>query len=285
MSIEPLFHKALPEMTLPSGRKVALGKELLLITGPCVIESRDHTLFMAHKIGAIMEQLDLPWVFKASFDKANRSSIDSFRGVRREEGLEILQQVKDEVGCAVTTDIHHPSDAKSAAQVCSILQIPAFLCRQTDLLMAAAQTKCWINVKKGQFLAPWDCKPLVEKLQAAGADKIILTERGTTFGYNNLVCDLRSIPIMQSLHLPVCFDASHSVQLPGGEGKSSGGTREYIPHLTRAALAAGADLLFIECHHAPQEALSDAKTVWPLEHLLPLVQEAQAIFNLIRSKE
>ena len=203
--------------------------------------------------------------YKSSFDKANRSSFDSYRGPGLEKGLEILRRIKEELDLPIVSDVHTPEQARRAAEVCDVIQIPAFLCRQTDLVIACAQTKAVIHVKKGQFLAPWDMKQVVDKIENLGHNKIILVDRGTTFGYNNLVSDMRSIPIMQKLGYPVCFDASHSVQLPGGLGKSSGGQREFIPTLSRAAIASGANLLFIESHPDPDKAMSDKASVFPFK--------------------
>lgn len=242
---------------------------LLFISGPCVIESLEHALMCAKRLQEICG--DTPLIFKASFDKANRSSITSYRGPGIEEGLEVLARVKKETGLPVTTDIHMPEQAALAAEVCDILQIPAFLCRQTDLLIAAANTGLPVNVKKGQFLAPWDMKPVVEKLKSGGCEEIMLTDRGTCFGYNNLVTDIRSIPIMHDLGHPVCFDATHSAQLPSAAGTHTGGNREYIPTLAKAAIAAGANALFMETHDNPSAAMCDAATVYPLKELPSLL--------------
>ncbi len=240
---------------------------LTLIGGPCVIESEDFTLKMAESIAKIVDRLGIQYIFKSSFDKANRTSIDSFRGPSLETGLKILQRVKDEIGLPVLTDIHESHQAVPVADVADILQIPAFLCRQTDLLLAAASTGRAINVKKGQFLAPWDMKNVVQKLKAGGATNILLTERGTSFGYNTLVVDFRSIPQMRQLGYPVVFDATHSVQIPGGQGNRSGGQREYAPVLARAAAAVGIDALFMEIHADPDRALSDGPNAIPLAQL------------------
>lgn len=262
---------------------VSIGSSLplVLISGPCVIESLEHTLLCAHFLKNLSQKLQIPLIFKASFDKANRSSLHSFRGIGREEGLEILAEVKSRYQLPVTSDIHSPEDALVASDVLDLLQIPAFLCRQTDLIVAAAQTGKPINVKKGQFLAPWDMAQIVEKIHSHGNKNILLTDRGTTFGYNNLVSDMRSLPIMKKTGFPACFDASHSVQLPGGHGSSSGGQREFIPPLTLAAVAAGADALFIESHPNPQAAKSDKDSVIDHRDLEPLLQKAIAIRNII----
>ena len=219
---------------------------LAVISGPCVIESEEHTLFCASQLQKIFQDFPFSFIFKASYDKANRSSIHSYRGPGLEKGLSILQKVQKELDLPVLTDVHSPEEATVAGSVCDAIQIPAFLCRQSDLLIAAAKSGAAVNVKKGQFLAPWDMKNVVDKLTASGCHRILLTERGFSFGYNNLVSDMRSIPIMQNLGYPVCFDASHSVQLPGGLGNASGGQREFIPTLAKSAIAAGCNALFIE---------------------------------------
>jgi len=230
---------------------------LALIAGPCVIESESFTLNMAEAIAKICARLQMPFIFKSSFDKANRSSLNGFRGSGMEEGLRILEKVKREIGVPVLTDIHESYQAKPVAEVVDVLQIPAFLCRQTDLLLAAAATGKAINVKKGQFLSPPEMKNVAKKLESGGARNILLTERGTTFGYNNLVVDFRSLPQMRALGYPVVFDATHSVQMPGGLGEKSGGDRRYAPILARAAVAVGCDALFMEVHENPDVAPSD----------------------------
>lgn len=271
-------------------RKVIVGNiqfgqdQFPLIAGPCVIESRDHSLKMAESIKAVADGAGFPFVFKSSFDKANRSSIQSFRGPGFEEGLKILSDVKAESGVPILTDIHEPGQAKVVAEVADILQIPAFLCRQTDLLTAAAETGNVVNVKKGQFLAPWDMKNVVAKLEAVGCEQILLTERGHQFGYNNLVSDMRSIPIMQSLGTPVVFDATHSAQLPGGGGDHTAGLREYIPVVAQAAVAAGCDALFMEVHDNVDQAKSDAATQWPLDQLEELLVRLKRIRAAVREK-
>ena len=253
------------------------GCPLTLIAGPCVIESEDFTLKMADQIHQICDRLGIPLIFKSSFDKANRTSINSFRGQTMETGLKILQRVKDEVGVPVLTDIHESYQAAIVAEVADILQIPAFLCRQTDLLLAAAATGRVVNVKKGQFLAPWDMKSVVRKLEAAGTKRILLTERGTSFGYNTLVVDFRSLPQMRELGYPVVFDATHSVQMPGGQGDKSGGQRQFVPYLARAAAAIGIDALFMEVHENPEVAMSDGPNMIPLANL---EQVLQSILNI-----
>lgn len=256
--------------------------DLFLIAGPCVIESERHALMMAHSITRIADRLNVPYVFKASYDKANRSSSRSFRGVGMEEGLRILQRVKDEVGVPVITDIHESGQVAAVAEVADVLQIPAFLCRQTDLLQAAAESGRVVNVKKGQFLAPWDVANIIEKIEAAGNRQIMLTERGTSFGYNNLVVDMRSFPIMRGFGYPVVFDVTHSVQLPGGLGDATDGQAEYIEHLARAGVACGVDGLFMEVHDNPPYALSDAATQFALEKLEPLLETLLKIHELVR---
>lgn len=263
--------------------KVGPKQRLTVMSGPCVIESKEHTLQCAQKLVEIFKDFDINFIFKASFDKANRSSIDSYRGPGLEDGLEILKAVKDKLDIPIVTDVHTPEQAKAAAEICDIIQIPAFLCRQTDLVVACAQTNAVINVKKGQFLAPWDMSQVVSKIESAGHKKIILVDRGTSFGYNNLVSDMRGIPIMQDLGYPVCFDASHSVQLPGGLGTSSGGQREFIPTLARSAIAAGANLLFIESHPNPELALSDKASVFPFKDLPKFLSEIEKLYQVVQS--
>ena len=256
---------------------------LTLIGGPCVIESEDFTLKMAESIAKICDRLDVPFIFKSSFDKANRTSISSFRGQTIDRGLEILQKVKDKVGVPVLTDIHESTQAATVAQVADVLQIPAFLCRQTDLLMAAAATGKAINVKKGQFLAPWDMKNVVNKLEYAGAKNILLTERGTSFGYNALVVDFRSLPQMRELGYPVVFDATHSVQMPGGKGDKTGGQREFVPCLAKAAAAVGIDALFMEIHENPDNAPSDGPNMIPLANLEQILREVISVDRSLKS--
>jgi 2-dehydro-3-deoxyphosphooctonate aldolase (KDO 8-P synthase) len=246
---------------------------LTLIGGPCVIESEDFTLKMAEEIRKVCDRLKISFIFKSSFDKANRTSANSFRGQTLEDGLAVLQRVKDEVGVPVLTDIHESYQAAIVAEVADVLQIPAFLCRQTDLLLAAAATGRAVNVKKGQFLAPWDMKNVVKKLEVGGAKNILLTERGTSFGYNTLVVDLRGLPQMRELGYPVVFDATHSVQMPGGQGDKSGGQRHFIPYLARAAAAVGIDALFMEIHENPDAAPSDGPNMVPLENLEDILRQ------------
>jgi 2-dehydro-3-deoxyphosphooctonate aldolase (KDO 8-P synthase) len=236
----------------------------VLIAGPDLIESEAHALRMARALGEIAGSRGLPLVFKASFDKANRTSAEAPRGPGLEAGLRVLARVKAETGLALTTDFHLPEQAGAVAQVVDLLQVPAFLCRQTDMLVAAGRTGRAVNVKKGQFLAPWDVGPLADKVRSTGNERILITERGTSFGYNNLVVDFRSLPRLRALGLPVCFDATHSVQLPGGLGQSSGGEREFIAPLARAAVAVGVDALFFEVHDDPAQAPCDGPSQLPL---------------------
>lgn len=240
------------------------GEPLLVIAGPCVIESETLTLHIAERLAAIRQRLRIPLIFKASFDKANRTSGKSYRGPGLEKGLATLAKVKRELGLTLTTDIHEPWQAAPAAEVCDLLQIPAFLARQTDLIHAAGRTGKAVNVKKAQFLAPWDMRHVKNKLAEVGNHRVIFTERGTCFGYGNLVVDLRSIPWMQALGCPVIFDATHSVQLPGAAGDRSGGVRDLVPYLARAAVACGCDGIFFEVHPDPDRALSDGPNMWPL---------------------
>lgn len=252
---------------------------LTFICGPCVIESEEHTLFCASELQKMFAKTGFNFIFKASYDKANRSSVHSFRGPGLDQGLKILQRVQNEFGLPVITDVHSEEEAAIAGDICDMIQIPAFLCRQTDLIAAAGRTKAAVNVKKGQFLAPWDMKNVIEKLLSVGCENILLTERGISFGYNNLVSDMRSIPIMKQLGYPVCFDASHSTQLPGGLGTSSGGQREFIPVLSAASVAAGCNALFIECHPDPANAKSDASTVMPFDGLEKLLHRLEKIHH------
>jgi 2-dehydro-3-deoxyphosphooctonate aldolase (KDO 8-P synthase) len=258
--------------------------DLLLIAGPCVIESERHALTMARAISRITRRCGVPYIFKASYDKANRSSARSYRGLGMDEGLRILRRIKDEVGVPVITDVHETWQVDQTAEVADILQIPAFLCRQTDLLQAAAVTGRAVNVKKGQFLAPWEIGNIIEKIEAAGSRKIMITERGTSFGYNNLVVDMRAFPMMREFGYPVVFDVTHSVQLPGGLGDASDGQSEYIEHLARAGVACGVDGLFMEVHDNPPMALSDAATQFALDKLEPLLETLLKIHELAKPK-
>ena len=268
-------------MKIVSIKNVTFGGNTLgLIAGPCVIESRSHSLKMANAIQEISQKVGIPFIFKTSFDKANRSTFSSYRGPGLDEGLSILSDVKNQTGLPILTDIHEASQANSVADVVDVLQIPAFLCRQTDILVVAAKTGKPVNVKKGQYLSPWDMKNVVQKLEISGCKTILLTDRGTQFGYNNLVADMRAIPIMQELNHPVIFDATHSAQLPGG-GTTTGGMRDMIPTLAKSAVAAGCDGIFMEVHDNVHEAKSDASTQWPLDKLESLLLELKAIREAI----
>ena len=259
------------------------GKQpLALIAGPCVIEGYERSLKIGKAIKAIADRLGVPYIFKASFDKANRSSYASFRGPGLEDGLAILKQIKQELGVPVVSDIHDVAQVEPASEVLDILQIPAFLSRQTDLVYKAALTGKVVNVKKGQFLAPNDMKNVITKMREAGNENILLTERGASFGYNNLVVDMRGLAIMRSFGYPVVFDATHSVQLPGGAGTSSTGQREFVSYLTRAAVAVGIDALFMEVHDNPPEALCDGPNMLYIDQLEDLLKDVLAIDNVIR---
>ena len=270
----------------PSGREVVIGSRqpLAFILGPCVIESRDHALKTASFLAEIGAKRGIPLVYKSSFDMANRTSGSSFRGMGIEEAMPILEAVKRETGLPVTTDVHEREQCAIAAEVVDILQIPAFLSRQTDLLVAAAETGKVVNVKKGQFLAPWDMKNVAKKLDDAGASGVLLTERGTSFGYNTLVVDMRGLPIMAETGKPVIFDATHSVQQPGGRGESSGGQREYAPVLARAAVAVGVAGVFIETHEDPDNAPSDGANMIPLDQIDALVAELMALDQIAKAR-
>ncbi len=260
---------------------------LLIIAGPCVIESEAHTLKIAGHLKKISDKVKLPLVFKTSFDKANRTSVDSYRGPGLKKGLAIIAKVKERFALPVLSDIHEPSQARPAAEVLDIIQIPAFLCRQTDIIVAAAKTGKVINIKKGQFLSPWDVKNIIGKVVKAGNRKLIITERGTSFGYNNLVVDMRSFAIMKEFGYPVVYDATHSLQHPGGAGgggKISGGDSEFAPLLARAAVAAGIDGLFLEVHDDPSKALSDQATVLDIRNLEALIEKLKAIDALVDKK-
>ncbi len=255
----------------------------VLLAGPCAIEEEDRVMRIAEGIKKITAKLGIPYVFKASFDKANRSSIESYRGPGLEEGLRILERVKKEFELPVISDIHLPEQAAVAAEVLDIIQIPAFLSRQTDMLTAAGKTGSIINVKKGQFLAPWDIDQVVEKIESTGNQRILLTERGVSFGYNNLVVDMRSLPRLRKTGYPVVFDSTHAVQLPGGAGDSSDGEKEYVPYLMRAALAAGIDSLFMEVHDNPAVAKSDGANMIPLAKLEGILKQGLAIDKAMKN--
>jgi 2-dehydro-3-deoxyphosphooctonate aldolase (KDO 8-P synthase) len=272
---------AAKEIALGSLR-LGAGNPLFLIAGPCVIENEAHAMMMAEKVAKIAADAGVPYIFKASYDKANRSSLKAFRGPGLKEGLRILEKIKKELKLPILTDIHDASQAKAAAEVCDVLQIPAFLARQTDLLIAASETRRIINIKKGQFLSPWDMGNVAEKVESTGNNKIILTERGTSFGYQNLVVDMRSFPVMQRTGYPVVFDVTHSVQLPGGQGNASGGQPQFIGPLARAAVAAGVDGIFLETHDNPAAARSDGPNALPLGELKALLLKLKGLNSVVR---
>lgn len=255
-----------------------------LIAGPCVIESEELVLSIAAQMKSITDKLGIPYTFKASFDKANRTSLSSFRGPGLEEGLRILKKVKDTYGLPICTDIHEPWQAEPAAEVADILQIPAFLCRQTDLLVAAAKTGRCVNIKKAQFLAPWDMKNCVDKVRQSGNENVMLCERGTSFGYNTLVVDMTGLRVMKQFDVPVIFDATHSVQKPGGNGTSTGGNREYVEYLAKAAIAAGADGLFMETHPEPDNAKSDGPNMVALEQMECLLKKLIRVYQAVQEE-
>lgn len=262
--------------------RVGGGAPLALIAGPCVIESEALTLAVAEALAAAARALRIGVIFKASFDKANRTSAQGFRGPGARKGLEILAEVRRRTKLPVLTDIHLPQQARAVAEVVDVLQIPAFLCRQTDLLIAAGKTGKVVNIKKGQFMAPRDMRQAVDKVRATGNQRVMLTERGTTFGYNNLVVDMRGLAVMREIGVPVVFDATHSVQLPGGQGTASGGERQFVPLLARAAVAAGVDAVFMEVHPCPEKALCDGPNSWPLGQFRALVKQLQALDRVVR---
>ena len=272
-----------------ASRKVAIGsveigagKPLAIIAGPCVIESREAALRHAERLKEIADRVGTPYIFKASYDKANRSAIDSYRGPGLDKGLEILAEIKKKIGVYILTDVHESGQVPAVAEVAHVLQIPAFLCRQTDFVVAVAKSGKVVNVKKGQFLAPWDIRNVVEKILSTGNDQVLLTERGVSFGYNNLVSDMRSLVIMRELGYPVVFDVTHSLQLPGGLGHASGGERKYIAALARAGVAAGVDALFMEVHEDPDHALSDGPNSLPLREFEGLIRTAKEIDQLVK---
>lgn len=255
---------------------------LFLIAGPCVIESESHALMMARRLSLAARRLRIPYIFKASFDKANRTSASSYRGPGLDRGLEILAAIRKTVGVPVLTDIHDVSQAAAAARVCDVLQIPAFLCRQTDLLEAAGRSGAAINIKKGQFVSPWDMRNAVEKIERTGNRRILITERGTTFGYNNLVVDMRGLAVMREWGYPVVLDCTHALQLPGGEGRQSGGQPQFIETLARAGVAAGADGIFMEVHDRPDKALSDGPSALKLQGFAPLARRLRDLGKFVR---
>ncbi|MCL2760908.1 MAG: 3-deoxy-8-phosphooctulonate synthase [Desulfuromonadales bacterium] len=262
--------------------KIGGKQPLVLIAGPCVIESEEITLRVAEKLLDITKDVGIPLIFKASYDKANRTSVTSFRGPGIKEGLRILAKVKEKFNLPILSDIHGLEQVDEAAEVLDVIQIPAFLCRQTDLIVKTAKTGKVINIKKGQFLAPWDMKNVAMKAAVSGNENIILTERGASFGYNNLVSDMRSLPIMRGFGYPVIFDATHSVQLPGGEGESSGGQREFVEYLARASVATGIDGIFMEVHEEPNKALCDGPNSVKLDNLKPLLLKLKAIDHIVK---
>jgi 2-dehydro-3-deoxyphosphooctonate aldolase (KDO 8-P synthase) len=267
------------------GFKAGLDQPLFLIAGPCVVESRDLALDTAGELKEICASLGVHFIYKSSYDKANRTSVQSFRGLGMDKGLEILGEVRKKVGVPVLTDVHENEDIEAVAAVVDVLQTPAFLCRQTDFICAVAAAGKPVNIKKGQFLAPGDMRNVVEKAKAASRrDNILVCERGASFGYNNLVSDMRSLAIMRDTGCPVVFDATHSVQLPGGQGTSSGGQREYVPVLARAAVASGVAGLFMETHPNPEKALSDGPNAWPLQLMKPLLSTLQALDAMVKSR-
>jgi len=261
------------------------GSPLFLIAGPCVIESAGHCFFMARELKAISVRVGVPLIFKASFDKANRTSLESFRGPGLEEGLSVLKAVREDLNLPVLTDVHDVSQVVPAAQVVDCLQIPAFLSRQTDLILTVGRSGCAVNVKKGQFLSPWDMRQVLEKVTSTGNSRVLLTERGTSFGYNNLVVDMRSFPIMRDFGYPVVFDVTHSLQLPGGQGIASGGQPQFIEFLARAGVGAGVDGVFMELHENPAAALSDGSNALPLNRLEGLLQILKKIDEFVRFQE
>ncbi len=261
---------------------IGAGHPLALIGGPCAIESEGFMLNLAARLRDITAKAGVPFIFKSSYDKANRTSIRSYRGPGLQAGLEILQKVKESVGVPVLSDVHAVEEVEPASEVLDVLQIPAFLCRQTDLVVAAAQTGKPVNVKKGQFLAPWDAQNIVEKVRSAGNEAVLLTERGVSFGYNNLVADMRSLVVLRSFGVPVVFDATHSVQLPGGAGTASSGQREFVPYLARAAVATGCDALFMEIHPDPDHAPSDGPNMLRLDDLPVLLAQVTQIDRIVR---
>lgn len=264
--------------------RLSLGqaRPLFLIAGPCVIESESHALMMARRLSATARRLGIPYIFKASFDKANRTSASSYRGPGLVRGLEILAAIRKKVGVPVLADVHDVSQVAATAEVCDVLQIPAFLCRQTDLLEAAGRSGAAINIKKGQFVSPWEMRNAVEKIERTGNHRIVITERGTTFGYNNLVVDMRALAVMREWGYPVVLDCTHALQLPGGEGRQSGGQPQFIETLARAGVAAGADGIFMEVHDRPDKALSDGPSALKLQSFAPLARRLRELGKFVR---
>ncbi len=266
--------------------KIKIGGEnpLVLIAGPCVIENESSAVRHAKAIKEIARRLDIPYIYKSSYDKANRTSLDSYRGPGLKKGIKILKKVKEETGVAILSDVHCREELDEAAKALDVIQIPAFLSRQTDFVIAVAKTKKVVNIKKGQFLAPWDLKFAIDKVESVGNKSIIITERGTSFGYNNLISDMRALPILSEYGYPVIFDATHSTQLPGGLDKASGGERRFVPVLARAAVAAGCDGLFLEVHEAPDRALCDGPNMIALKNLEELLIVAKEIHSIVRAR-
>jgi len=266
------------------GVAIGEGAPLAVIAGPCVIESREAALRHAERLAALARAAGFGLVYKSSYDKANRTSVESFRGLGRDEGLRVLAEVRRETGLPVLTDVHEREDVAAVAEVVDVLQTPAFLCRQTDFIEAVAAAGKPVNLKKGQFLSPWEMRHVVDKARATGNDRLLVTERGATFGYQNLVSDMRSLVVLAEIGVPVVFDATHSVQLPGGAGSASGGQREFVPALARAAVAVGVDAIFLEVHEDPSRALSDGATSWPLDALPPLLATLRAIDAALKER-
>lgn len=264
--------------------EVGLDKPFFLIAGPCAIESEELALRTATELKAMTDELGIPFIYKSSFDKANRSSINSPRGVGLEKGLAILEKVKKDVGVSIITDVHEYTPIEEVASVVDVMQTPAFLCRQTDYIVRVSQAGIPVNIKKGQFLAPWDMRHVVEKAREAGNDQIMVCDRGTSFGYNNLVSDMRGLAVMRETGCPVVFDATHSVQLPGGQGASSGGQREMVPVLARAAMAAGVSGVFMETHPDPDNAFSDGPNAWPLDKMKSLLHTLKVIDDTVKQQ-
>ncbi|SPE29799.1 2-dehydro-3-deoxyphosphooctonate aldolase [Acidobacteriia bacterium SbA2] len=269
---------------VPVGKlKLGAGHPLFVIAGPCVIESERPTLMMAERLAGVARRLRIPYIFKASFDKANRTSLRSYRGPGLERGLQILARVKREIGVPVLTDVHEPAQVAPVAEVSDVIQIPAFLCRQTDLLVEAGRSRAVVNIKKGQFLSPWDVRHVVEKVASQGNERILVTERGSTFGYNNLVVDIRGLAIMRDFGFPVILDVTHALQLPGGEGEKSGGQPQFIGVLARAGVAAGVDGVFMEVHNRPERALSDGANALPLRQFEALARNLRDLGKWVRT--
>ena len=269
---------------VPVGRlRLGTGHPLFVIAGPCVIENERHAMMMAERLATITQDLRIPYIFKASFDKANRTSLDSYRGPGLERGLQILARVRREFSIPVLTDVHEATQVNRAAEVCDVIQIPAFLCRQTDLLLEAGRSGAVVNIKKGQFLSPWDVRHAIEKVERTKNHRILVTERGSTFGYNNLVVDIRGVAVMKGFGFPVILDVTHALQLPGGEGHESGGQPQFISTLARAGVAAGVDGLFMEVHNRPELALSDGANALPLRRFKHLVMNLRDLGKFVRS--